>query len=81
MSEPRSDLRLRELGREAQDLVDLPDLGSLSAVAARCGSGVRPESSLPRSSSPPQASSSSRTARPRAGAGPAIAGSLRTPVP
>ena len=29
MSEPRSDLRLRELGREAQDLVDLPDLGSL----------------------------------------------------
>ena len=36
-----------------------------SAVAARCGSGVRPESSRPRSSSPPQASSSSRTARRR----------------
>ena len=29
MSEPRSELRLRELGREAQDLVDLPDLGAL----------------------------------------------------
>ena len=29
MSEPSSELRLRELGREAQDLVDLPDLGSL----------------------------------------------------
>ena len=46
MSEPRSELRLRELGREAQDLVDLPDLGlPWSAVAARCASGVRPGSS------------------------------------
>jgi hypothetical protein len=29
MNEPLSELRLRDLGREAQDLVDLPDLGSL----------------------------------------------------